>query len=127
MDYKQKVIIKKDGPYRGQTGEVEAFLGSMGTTVVVFEDGKSDSFTSEEFVVIEEMTKERALELADSCIEELLVFDRLSEITQRLLEAGFTIAELVHYFNFDADDVLNVAEKMEEEENKDCEDYYEED
>ena len=96
-------------------------MGSFGTTVVVFEDGKSDSFTSEEFVVIEEMTKERAMELADLCIEELLIFVRLSEITQRLLEAGFTVAELVHYFNFDAADVLNVVEDMEEDENNDNE------
>ncbi len=121
MDYKQKVIIKKDGPYRGQTGEVEAFLASMGTTVIVFEDGKSASFDSDEFVVIEEMTKERAMELANSCIEELLIFDRLSEIIQRLLEAGFTVAELIHHFDFDADDVLNVVEEMEEDENKDNE------
>ena len=112
---KEKVIIKKEGPYKGQVGQIDGFLGSMGMTIVLFEDEKTQSFYSHEFEKIEEMTKERAMELLNTCIDDLMVFERLGETINRLLVGGFTVGELVHYFNFDANDVLRVAQEMEEE------------
>ena len=113
---KEKVIIKKEGPYKGQVGQIDGFLGSMGMTVVLFDDEKTQCFQSHEFEKIKEMTTEHAMELLNSCIDELMVFERLSETINRLLTAGFTVGELVHYFNFDANDVLRVALEVEENE-----------
>lgn len=61
-----------------------------------------------------EMTKERCMELLNAAIDHVSVARSISSAIKELLNIGFTAEELVCSFNFDRDDVACAAEETTE-------------
>lgn len=55
------------------------------------------------------MELERAKELVNILIEDMLVGEKISNVIEKLLELGFTAEELVNEFSFSEEDVNLVA------------------
>ena len=55
------------------------------------------------------MELERAKELVNILIEDMLVGEKISNVIEKLLEHGFTAEELVNEFSFSEEDVNLVA------------------
>lgn len=55
------------------------------------------------------MELERAKELVNILIEDMLVGEKISNVIEKLLELGFTAEELINEFSFSEEDVNLVA------------------
>lgn len=62
------------------------------------------------------MTKERAMELLNSVIDDLSVAERNDNVIRKLFHIGFTGDELVEDFGYSLTDVREVEEELEAEE-----------
>ena len=62
----------------------------------------------------EKMTKERAMELLNSIIDNFLVGENAITVIKHLLFLGFTKEELVRNFNFSLTDVEEAEKNMEQ-------------